>query len=60
LTFEEDRRVTLCRTGKLVERVRKFNPLNRGNIQDFHALFPIPFSEIEANKEAKLEQNPGY
>jgi starch-binding outer membrane protein, SusD/RagB family len=60
LVFEEDRRVTLSRTGKLVERVRKFNNLNKGNIQDFHALFPIPVSEIEANKDAKLEQNVGY
>ena len=60
LIFEEDRRVTLQRTGKLVERVRKYNNLNKGNIQDFHALFPIPFSEIEANKDAVLTQNPGY
>ena len=60
LIFEEDRRVTLSRMGKLVERVRKYNPLNKSNIQDFHALFPIPFSEIEANKDGKLEQNPGY
>lgn len=60
LIFEEDRRITLSRMGKLVERVRKYNPLNKPNIQDFHALFPIPFSEIEANKDAKLEQNPGY
>ena len=60
LIFEEDRRVTLQRMGKLVERVRKYNNLNKSNIQDFHALFPIPYSEIEANKDAKLEQNPGY
>ncbi len=60
LIFEEDRRVTLSRMGKLVERVKKYNNLNKGNIQDFHALFPIPASEIEANKDAKLEQNPGY
>jgi starch-binding outer membrane protein, SusD/RagB family len=60
LVFEEDRRVTLSRTGKLVERVRKHNPLNKANIQDFHALFPIPASEIEANKDAVLTQNPGY
>ena len=60
LIFEEDRRVTLQRTGKLVERVRKYNNLNKGNIQDFHALFPIPFAEIEANKDAVLAQNPGY
>lgn len=60
LIFEEDRRVTLQRMGKLVERVRKYNPLNKANINDHNALFPIPFSEIEANKDAKLEQNPGY
>jgi starch-binding outer membrane protein, SusD/RagB family len=60
LVFEEDRRVTLSRMGKLVERVRKYNNLNKGNIQDFHALFPIPASEIEANKDAKIDQNPGY
>jgi hypothetical protein len=60
LIFEEDRRVTLSRMGKLVERVRKYNPLNKDNIQEFHALFPIPYSEIEANKDAKLVQNPGY
>lgn len=60
LIFEEDRRVTLSRMGKLVERVKRYNPLNAPNIQPFHALFPIPFSEIEANKDGKLEQNPGY
>jgi len=60
LMFEEDRRITLSRMGKLVERVRKFNALSGPTIQPFHALFPIPFSEIEANKDAKLEQNPGY
>jgi starch-binding outer membrane protein, SusD/RagB family len=60
LVFEEDRRLTLSRTGKLVERVRLHNPLNKGNIQDFHALFPIPASDIEANKDAILTQNPGY
>jgi hypothetical protein len=60
LVFEEDRRLTLSRTGKLVERVRLHNPLNKSNIQDYHALFPIPASEIEANKDAVLTQNPGY
>lgn len=60
LIFEEDRRVTLSRMGKLVERSKKYNTLSGPTIQPFHALFPIPFSEIEANKDAKLEQNPGY
>ena len=25
-----------------------------------HTLLPIPLSEIQLNKDAKLEQNPGY
>ncbi len=60
LVFEENRRLTLCRMGKLVERVRKYNPLNGDDINDYNNLFPIPYSEIEANKDAKLVQNPGY
>lgn len=60
LTFEEFRRLTLSRMGVLVERVRKYNPLNKNNINDHNNLFPIPYSEIEANKSAILEQNPGY
>jgi starch-binding outer membrane protein, SusD/RagB family len=60
LVYEEQRRITLARLGKLVERVREYNTLNRNNIGDHHALFPIPFSEIEANKNAVIEQNPGY
>ena len=60
LMYEEDRRITLSRMGKLVERVKKYNSLSGPTIQPFHALFPIPYSEIEANKDAKLEQNPGY
>jgi starch-binding outer membrane protein, SusD/RagB family len=60
LTFEEDRRIVLNRMGLLVERVRKYNPLNKDDINDHNNLFPIPYSEIEANKDATLEQNPGY
>lgn len=60
LVYEEHRRITLHRTGKLVERVRKYSDRNNDEIQDHHALWPIPYSEIEANKDAILEQNPGY
>jgi hypothetical protein len=60
LIFEEDRRVTLSRMGKLVERTKKYNALSGPTMQPFHALFPIPFSEIQANKDAILEQNSGY
>ncbi len=60
LLGEEHRRVTLCRTGKLVERTRLYNPVSGPTIQDFNVLFPIPQSEIDANKGAELVQNPGY
>lgn len=60
LFYEEQRRITLHRTGKLLERVRKYCDLNKGNILDHHNLWPIPYAEIEANKDVVLEQNPGY
>ena len=60
LSIEEDRRITLQRLGKLVERVRLYNPHNGDEIQDFHQVWPIPASEIEANINAILEQNEGY
>lgn len=60
LSFEEDRRLTLSRLGRLVSRVRQFNNLNNTNILDHHALWPIPAREIEANINGNLEQNPGY
>ena len=70
LYYEETRMITLCRMGKLAERNRKYNYSYTDitgtyecagmTIQDYHNLWPIPFSEIERNTEAVLEQNPGY
>ncbi|ERM83239.1 hypothetical protein P872_17090 [Rhodonellum psychrophilum GCM71 = DSM 17998] len=69
LLAEENRRMTLVRTGTLVERARRLNgtsPLANGEIettgglQDFHMKFPIPQSEIDLNKDAELKQNEGY
>lgn len=60
LYCEELRMVTLCRMGKLVERNRKYNPKTGTTIQDHHNLWPIPYSEIERNVYATMEQNPGY
>lgn len=60
LYCEELRMVTLCRMGKLVERNRKYNPKTGVTIQDHHNLWPIPYSEIERNVYATIEQNPGY
>lgn len=59
---EENRRATLSRLGKLVERVRKYALLDgsRNTVQDFNNLWPIPQPVIDANFGAKLEQNPGY
>ncbi|QEM10417.1 RagB/SusD family nutrient uptake outer membrane protein [Mucilaginibacter rubeus] len=60
LIGEEDRRITLMRTGTLVERVKKYNPTSAGSIKDINMLLPIPQSEIDVNKGAALTQNPGY
>lgn len=60
LHIEEFRLLTLCRLGKLVERTRNLNPLIGDGYADHNDLWPIPFSEIEKNIEANLEQNPGY
>ncbi|HEY9260972.1 RagB/SusD family nutrient uptake outer membrane protein [Chitinophaga sp.] len=60
LTAEELRRLTLVRTKKLVERVRKYNPKVAPTINDFNIHLPIPQSEIDVNKDAVLEQNEGY
>lgn len=65
LIGEENRRLTLTRTGKLADRI----PLNgettpadklTTGFQPHNVLWPIPLSEIRLNKDAVLEQNPGY
>ena len=63
LYAEECRHFVLRRTGKLLERVRKYtnNPAFPGvNIQDRNVLWPIPHREIELNLENNWTQNPGY
>lgn len=60
LYLEEFRVLTLTRLGKLVERTREHNPFNGDTYADHNNLFPIPFSEIEKNVMANIEQNPGY
>jgi len=59
LGIEEKRRLTLQRLGLLYNRVTRFNPYYEG-ILEINNLWPIPFSEIERNTGAVLEQNPGY
>jgi len=64
LVGEENRRMTLMRTGKLVDRTLALNPVSAVNqvsgLTEKHLLLPIPQSEIDLNKDATLEQNPGY
>lgn len=65
LLAEENRRMTLMRTGTLVERAKAHNSdapvgMQIQGLTDTHLLFPIPLREIQLNKEHKLEQNPGY
>jgi len=60
LIGEENRRMTLVRTGTLVERVMRLNPKENSTIQPHNMLLPIPQSEIDLNKDAKLDQNTGY
>ena len=64
LVGEENRRMTLMRTGSLVERVNRLN-LNDAQhpitgISKTNLLLPIPLDEIQLNKDAVLDQNPGY
>ncbi|MBD1425653.1 RagB/SusD family nutrient uptake outer membrane protein [Sphingobacterium arenae] len=66
LVTEESRRETLMRTGKLIERTRRYNPIASGErnggagIQPFHTLLPFPQRIIDANTGHPLKQNPGY
>jgi hypothetical protein len=60
LVGEESRRFTLVRTNKLVDRVKLYNTAIKDKIMDYHALWPIPQSIIDANRDAVFPQNPGY
>jgi len=70
LVAEENRRMTLVRTGTLVERVTNYlNKYNTGAGQPVtgltqvaarKGLLPIPQTAIDLNKGAVLDQNAGY
>jgi hypothetical protein len=57
---EEKRMFTLMRLGKWYDRIIKCNPFYAVSANTRYNLWPIPQAEIERNREAKLEQNPGY
>ncbi len=65
LLAEENRRMTLMRTGTLVERANQLNNdapdgMQIRGLSETNLLLPIPLREIQLNKDADLEQNPGY
>ena len=59
LAGESTRWFDLVRTGKLIERVKRFNPDGAVAIQPYHVLRPIPTTQIERTK-GTYPQNPGY
>lgn len=60
LITEEHRRYTLLRTGKWLERVRKYNKRGGQTISDKDTLFAIPQVVIDANLTNTMPQNPGF
>lgn len=59
LAGELHRWTDLKRTGKLLERVRQYNPNAAPNIQEHHLLRPIPQSQIDRTRN-EYPQNTGY
>lgn len=57
---EEERRYTLLRTHKWLERVAKYNKYGGELIAPRDTLFPIPQSVIDANLDRVMPQNPGW
>jgi starch-binding outer membrane protein, SusD/RagB family len=60
LLAEEQRRITLLRTGKWLERVRKYNKNGGQTVRDIDVLFAIPQDVIDANLTLQMENNPGH
>jgi hypothetical protein len=58
---EQLRWYDLKRAGKLVARVNSLNPDAAQNIQNYHALRPIPQAQRDAvTNKPEFSQNPGY
>lgn len=60
LVMEEHRRWSLIRTGKLVERVSKYNHNGGEHIAERDTIYPLPQSVIDANITQKMVQNKGW
>lgn len=57
---EMHRWMDLARTGKLVERIKKYNVNAAVFIKDYHVYRPIPQDEIDLVKNENFKQNDGY
>lgn len=60
LAGEQIRWLDLKRWGKLVERVKLYNPQAAANIKDIHNVRPIPQAQIDRTEKAGFAQNAGY
>lgn len=60
LIIEEDRRYTLLRTHKWLERTALHNKFGGEMISERDTLFPIPQDVIDANLTKTMTQNPGW
>ncbi len=61
LVGEKFRWYDLKRTGKLLERVRKYNLDAAPNIREFHVVRPIPQTQIDrVSNPGDFRQNEGY
>jgi hypothetical protein len=65
LMGEQTRWQDLKRWGKLVERVKLYNPQAAANVKEIHNLRPIPQTQIDRTEKAAdgspgFSQNPGY
>jgi starch-binding outer membrane protein, SusD/RagB family len=61
---ESQRWPDLAMRGKLVDRVKRYNPDGAPNVKDFHSLRPIPQSQIQSIEDPSGDlsryQNEGY
>ncbi|HLR31812.1 MAG TPA: RagB/SusD family nutrient uptake outer membrane protein, partial [Fodinibius sp.] len=64
LALENERWPDLVRTGRFIDELSEVeqteNLTVQLNVQEHHALFPIPQHEINETEDGVLEQNPGY
>jgi hypothetical protein len=60
LFSEEQRRYTLLRTNKWIERTNLYNINASGKIIERDKLYPIPQEFIDSNLDNPIQNNPGY